>query len=147
MSDFAATDRRAVDAGCAGVEVHSANGYLLHQFFATGTQSPHRCLRQQHPLHHRSHRRHRRRTLRAAHPPRQHRHRHHRHRRLLPGPPSKPSAPNAMYTGYTGHPQLSRAHAAPPGAPLRALQRLLVGVFTGHGDAQDGAAVDRTTHV
>ncbi|MGW3293504.1 oxidoreductase [Streptomyces xiamenensis] len=86
MSDFAATDRRAVDAGCAVVEVHSANGYLLHQFFATGAQPPHRCLRQQHPLHHRSHRRHRRRTLRTARLPRQHRHRHHRHRGLLPGP-------------------------------------------------------------
>ncbi|MEV2245759.1 alkene reductase [Streptomyces sp. NPDC049970] len=37
IRDFAATARRAVDAGFAGVEVHSANGYLLHQFLTTGT--------------------------------------------------------------------------------------------------------------
>ncbi|MFJ4716540.1 alkene reductase [Streptomyces sp. NPDC088785] len=37
VADFAAAARRAVDAGFAGVEVHSANGYLLHQFLATGT--------------------------------------------------------------------------------------------------------------
>ncbi|MGE7385771.1 alkene reductase [Streptomyces sp. NPDC004126] len=37
VADFAAAARRAVDAGFAGVEVHGGNGYLLHQFLATGT--------------------------------------------------------------------------------------------------------------
>ncbi|MFF2377888.1 hypothetical protein ACFVUW_26220 [Streptomyces xiamenensis] len=116
MSDFAATDRRAVDAGCAGVEVHSANGYLLHQFFAPQHQPPHRCLRQQHPLHHRSHRR---RTLRTAHLPRQHRQRHHRHRRLLPGPHQ---GQRGQEPGLPAH-RLRRPRPTALRPPVRALER------------------------
>ncbi|MFG2970194.1 alkene reductase [Streptomyces sp. NPDC048288] len=37
VADFAAAARRALDAGFEGVEVHSANGHLLHQFLAAGT--------------------------------------------------------------------------------------------------------------
>ncbi|MFE9792884.1 alkene reductase [Streptomyces goshikiensis] len=37
VADFASAARGAVEAGFAGVEVHSANGHLLHQFLARNT--------------------------------------------------------------------------------------------------------------
>ncbi|MEU6101390.1 alkene reductase [Streptomyces flaveolus] len=37
VADFARAARNALDAGFEGVEVHSANGHLLHQFLASNT--------------------------------------------------------------------------------------------------------------
>ncbi|MDN0200496.1 alkene reductase [Streptomyces sp. S.PNR 29] len=37
VADFATAARNALEAGFAGVEVHSANGHLLHQFLAPNT--------------------------------------------------------------------------------------------------------------
>ena len=37
VADYADAARRAVDAGLDGVELHAANGYLLHQFLADGS--------------------------------------------------------------------------------------------------------------
>jgi N-ethylmaleimide reductase len=34
VEDFRASARRAIDAGMDGVEIHSANGYLLHEFLS-----------------------------------------------------------------------------------------------------------------
>jgi len=34
VADFVAASRRAVDAGLDGVEIHGANGYLLHEFLS-----------------------------------------------------------------------------------------------------------------
>jgi N-ethylmaleimide reductase len=37
VADFADAARKAIEAGFEGVEVHGANGYLLHQFLAKNT--------------------------------------------------------------------------------------------------------------
>lgn len=37
VEEYVRASRRAIDAGLDGVEIHCANGYLLHQFFATSS--------------------------------------------------------------------------------------------------------------
>jgi N-ethylmaleimide reductase len=37
LADIVAASKRAVDAGLDGVEIHSANGYLLHEFLSPNT--------------------------------------------------------------------------------------------------------------
>ena len=39
MAEYVDASRRAVEAGLDGVELHAANGYLLHQFLSDGTNT------------------------------------------------------------------------------------------------------------
>lgn len=34
LADFVAASRHAIESGLDGVEIHAANGYLLHQFLS-----------------------------------------------------------------------------------------------------------------
>lgn len=39
VAEFVDSARRAIEAGLDGIELHAANGYLLHQFLADGTNT------------------------------------------------------------------------------------------------------------
>lgn len=52
VADFAHAARRAIEAGADGVEIHGANGYLVHQFLATDAN--HRTDRYGGSLEHRA---------------------------------------------------------------------------------------------
>ena len=43
LADIVAASRRAVDAGLDGVEIHSANGYLLHEFLSPNSNQRTDC--------------------------------------------------------------------------------------------------------